>query len=471
MKKIAVIGTGVGGAAISALLAKKGFKVQVFERNNFLGGKSASYVRDGFTCDMGIHYTARGDNGPLGEVSRKVSADLQFVKKNPLLRLIWDKKSCDLPIKFTGIVPLAKLALTTGVNVKNYLAALKILIKLLSAKSIKDVEPYYNIPLKEFINQYTKDPELHSLMALFCGLLITIPIEEASTGEFMWCFSTWARTASCAYPKGGFGEIANSYINALKNYNGNLHINEGVKFIRVENNRTCGVETNKGFYPADLVISNTGLRRTIELAGAKHFTPDYVEKCDSFHDSLGGVTIKYALDFKPTDIPITLYCDKGFDFNEAFDAIDNGQIPKHNPPLFMPCPSIIDPSLAPPGKHILLAGTAVPLSVKNKDIQDKIIDIIDRKVMEVFPGLEDHIIFKHTTDLNYVTKMSGRHEGDVIGLAQSYDQVGENRPTHKTPIKGLFLVGSDAGGFGVGTEMAADSALKLDELISKEYYN
>ena len=52
------------------------FAVTLFERNDFEGGKSASYEREGFVCDMGVHWTARGSNGPLGEVARRVGADL-----------------------------------------------------------------------------------------------------------------------------------------------------------------------------------------------------------------------------------------------------------------------------------------------------------------------------------------------------------------------------------------------------------
>ncbi|MBC2716294.1 MAG: NAD(P)/FAD-dependent oxidoreductase [Desulfobacteraceae bacterium] len=469
MKKVVVIGSGVGGSAIAALLAKQGAEVHVFERNNFLGGKAASYVRDGFTCDMGIHYTARGDNGPLGIVAKKVSADLQFITEDPFLHLIWDNKSCKLPLKFTGLVPLAKMALTTGVKIKNYWVAFKILNKLLSANTLEDVEPYNDVPLKDFLYQYTDDPELHTLIAIFCGLLIAIPIEEASTGEFMWCFSTWAKTASCAYPRGGFGEICNSYIKTLKKNNGIVRIDEGVKDIKVTNNRVSGVETNKGFYPADIVISNAGIKRTIELAGENQFDEPFVNQTTALRDSLAAVTIKYALDYKPVDIPITLYCDKGFDLKEFIDEISQGKIPKSNPPLFIPCPSVIDNTLAPFGKHILLAGTAVPLSYKNNEQLKEIIDRVDKKVMELFPGIDDHIIFKHTTDVSYIKKMSGRHAGDAIGLAQSYDQVWKNRPGHQTSIEGLYLVGSDAGGNGIGTEMAADSALKLDELITQKY--
>lgn len=469
MKKIAIIGSGVGGSAIAALLANQGADVRIFERNNFTGGKASSYERDRFTCDMGIHFTACGDKGPLRTVARKVSADLTFLNKNPMFKIIWDKKSCTIPVDTTGIFSLAKLALTTGVKIKNYRVALKIWNKLISPNTLKDVEPYNDIPLKDFLYQYTDDQELHNLIEIFCTLLITTPMEEASAGEFMWCFSTSVKNASYAYPKGGFGEICNSYLRTVRKNGGAVHMNESIKQIKVENNRAIGVETEKGVYPADIVISNAGVKKTIELAGKNQFDDPYVKNNMQLKDSLAAIGIKYALDYKPTDIPVTLYCEKGFVFQDYYDQIRKGNVPEANPPMFIPCTTAVDSTLAPSGKHILLAGTSVPLNYKTDNQLQLIINRIDQAVMRLFPGIEKHIIFKHTTDVNYIKNVSGRYEGDLIGLAQNYDQVGINRPKLQTPIDGLFVVGSDAGGNGVGTEMAADSALQLERLITQKY--
>ena len=470
IKKAAIIGSGVGGAAIAALLAKKGVEVQVFERNKFTGGKAASFEHNGFTFDMGVHFAARGPNGPLGEVAGKVGADLEFINHNPMFHLAWGDRSCTLPVEFTKLIPLAKMFMTSGVKFKSYWPGFLILRKLWNAKTPDDVKPYHRVPLKDFLYQYTDDPELHSLIAIICMILLTIPLEEASTGEFMWALSSTVRAASFAYPKGGFGHICNSYLSIVEKNNGSVHLNEGAQKIRVDNNRAVGIETEKGFYPADIIISNAGIKRTIELAGKSNFDSTFVEETSRLKSSLGGVTIKYALDYQPVDVPVTIYCEKYFDLVTYLDEIDRLKAPKENPPLFIPCPSLLDETLSPPGKHILIVGTAVPLNFKDVNLFQKIVENIEKKVMEIFPGIENHILYKHTTELNYIKNMSGRHEGDVIGLAQSYDQVGIKRPQHQCSIDALFLVGSDVGGNGVGTEMAADSALKLEQLIMDKYF-
>ena len=53
--------------------------------------------------------------------------------------------------------------------------------------------------------------------------------------------------------------------------------------------------------------------------------------------------------------------------------------------------------------------------------------------------------------------------GAGIGIAQIVGQAGHDRPSIKTPIEGLYIVGAEAGGAGVGTELAANSAIEFFE--------
>ncbi len=82
-KKVLVIGSGVGGLAAAALLAKRGIDVTVFEEHSFIGGRCSAYEKDGFKFDFGVHMFSRGDAGPHGEVARRVLADLKWIKNDP----------------------------------------------------------------------------------------------------------------------------------------------------------------------------------------------------------------------------------------------------------------------------------------------------------------------------------------------------------------------------------------------------
>jgi len=93
---------------------------------------------------------------------------------------------------------------------------------------------------------------------------------------------------------------------------------------------------------------------------------------------------------------------------------------------------------------------------------------MERTLARIFPGFNESVIWKHRTNLEYINSITGRGTGEVIGLGQSFTQVGKNRPKPQTPLHGLWLVGADAGGRGVGTEMAAHSAINVADMIIRK---
>lgn len=78
------------------------------------------------------------------------------------------------------------------------------------------------------------------------------------------------------------------------------------------------------------------------------------------------------------------------------------------------------------------------------------------------------MIWKEEVRPEHISAATGRkHVGDSVGLAQIPGQVGRNKPSPVTPVKGLYLVGMDAGARGIGTCQAAASAEKVAEIIIK----
>lgn len=376
-------------------------------------------------------------------------------------------RSCDLPLHLTSLSSLAKLGRLTGVKTRNLPGVYRFFRLLKSVQSENDVEPYDAMTLKDLLLSYTEDEEFHRLIDVFCGLMLVLPYTEASAGEFLWGFATWAQDASCSYPRGGFRQIAVSYLQACERLGGRVSPGEAARAVRVEKGRVVGVETEKGFYPADLVVSNAGVKTTIALVGKDFFDRAYLRWAANLKDSAGTVTIKYAVDRKPVDLPITIYYDPGSDFSRDLEGMTKGIVPDA-PPMYIPCTTLADPVLAPKGKHLLLVGTVVPASLEAKDVAEKVLDRVEEKMKTVVPGLYDHVLWKHRTNLDYIDRMGGRGGGEAIGLAQRFDQVGKGKPDPRMPIEGLWLVGCDAGGRGIGTEQAADSALKVAEAIRRQ---
>lgn len=466
MKKVVVIGSGIGGIGLAALLKKGGdFDVTVLERNSFIGGKAAAYERDGFKCDMGVHYCALGDHGPLKELARLIGTDITFIQKNPFMRFHYGDQVYNFSPSFNSLLSMIRMSRMTEYKFREIPGGMKLFRIIRSIKGEKEAEPYDDITLRDFLSQYITNERMMIFLEIFCAMLLVISAGEASAGEFLYCFGGMANAGGLSYPKGAFMAIPAAYRDVFVANGGKVLLKEPVTAICAENGRVTGVKTKDRFFEADIVVSNAGIQKTVELAGEKNFPADYVSRVKKLRNSGGAVTLKYALDKVPYDIPLYMYTPIVNSIGENIERMERGELPADDPSMFMPITTSSDPELAPPGKHILIAGSWMPAGLAHKDLGDKILDRMEKKISQIFPGIDKHVLWKHRTNLDYVNQMGGRGSGEVIGLAQSCDQVGKNKPKVQTPIEGLWLVGCDAGGRGVGTEQAAHSAINVSRMI------
>ena len=450
--KVVVIGSGVGGSGCAALLAQKGFDVTVLERNSFPGGKAASFERDGFTYDTGVHAVGSGDSGPLGDIAREVGADLQWalIQGN---RIVLGDKVATYPLDYASDKSIHAILDGIGVSPENRDDCYICFKELATLKPASEMEVLDSMTLKDYVSQFTDDFQFHMMMNAVCGMLIVVTYFTGSAGEFIYCFANMAASSSLSYPRGGMGAIARSYLDALERLGGKVEYDRPVESIIVEEGRVAGVEAS-GRIDADIVISNMGLQPTARMLSDR-LPAEYLDKVLKLRSSYGAVSVKYALDAEVVPYPMTLWIP---DVNDA-EALEKYV------GMMYPVPSIPDPDLAPPGCQLVLAGAVLSADPRQKDLNSNVLDRIEATMQMLHPGIEDHVIWKLRTDVEYTSNISGRHLGEVVGISQDYRQVGKNRPSPKMPLAGLYAVGADAGGRGIGTEMAAESAITVSRMV------
>ncbi len=450
--KVVVIGSGVGGSGCAALLAQKGFDVTVLERNSFPGGKAASFERDGFTYDTGVHAVGSGDSGPLGDIAREVGADLQWalIQGN---RIVLGDKVATYPLDYASDKSIHSILDGIGVSPENRDDCYICFKELATLKPASEMEVLDSMTLKDYVSQFTDDFQFHMMMNAVCGMLIVVTYFTGSAGEFIYCFANMAASSSLSYPRGGMGAIARSYLDALERLGGKVEYDRPVESIIVEEGRVAGVEAS-GRIDADIVISNMGLQPTARMLSDR-LPAEYLDKVLKLRSSYGAVSVKYALDAEVVPYPMTLWIP---DVNDA-EALEKYV------GMMYPVPSIPDPDLAPPGCQLVLAGAVLSADPRQKELNSNVLDRIEATMQMLHPGIEDHVIWKLRTDVEYTSNISGRHLGEVVGISQDYRQVGKNRPSPKMPLAGLYAVGADAGGRGIGTEMAAESALTVSRMV------
>jgi phytoene dehydrogenase-like protein len=86
----------------------------------------------------------------------------------------------------------------------------------------------------------------------------------------------------------------------------------------------------------------------------------------------------------------------------------------------------------------------------------------------LYPKVEKHLMWHDFSTLARINKCSGRFLPDMIGIAQSVGQTGADRPSPVTPIENLYFVGADVGWDNIGTELAAESALRLEGILEEQ---
>jgi phytoene dehydrogenase-like protein len=119
----------------------------------------------------------------------------------------------------------------------------------------------------------------------------------------------------------------------------------------------------------------------------------------------------------------------------------------------------------------LIIGFLGPADPQLKDEEAKAwSDKAEKILFRVFPELPGAIESKEyytPRDVSALTRdqVLPYQGGECIGLGQIVGQGGKHKPSPKAPIRGLFYVGCDAGGTGVGTQQAVDSGIKVANMV------
>lgn len=480
MKKkydVIIIGSGCGGAAAAALTSYLGMKTLLLEKNPFVGGRASTQEIQGFKMDY-CHITARGAAGTHGRILRMVDCgDLVPAFKNifymKLFGLAFGQK-----INITDDIKEGVMSVgLTGLNylLEGFLPPLEIpgimmILYQFLMLTPEQTHKWDDVDLETFIRRYSKAEITNSLFGTCSCLGFGVLPRETSAGVFIRAMQGMINVPydMISYPVNGegFGGIVNSYIRAAERYKADIELRSPVKKIVVEDNEAIGVIVNGEIIKSNMIICNSGIRETAyNLIGKENLPAEYLKYISSLKYGSAGICLKYAL-----DKPVVRYEFGGVvppDFERNMSDALEGRIPKGLACMTM-CPSNIDPSLAPPGKQVMVAVTPGPTAeVGSVDWEPWVENFRSYFEKHVVPGVAEHTIFCNVVTPDAIAMESGRTLTDGIGSAQSIDQAVKNVPPMFAPVKGVYQVGSDIGMNGIGTEMAAQSAIDLIAELDK----
>lgn len=476
-KQVVVIGSGPGGSSFAALMAHAGHKVTILERNEFAGGKCTSAPVGDYVADTGVHMFGRGQYGPFGQVARIVGEGPSWSSVRPSFTVRVSGKG-NMAMYPSMFHPMSALSLAKGgirgwfnqnmpANTRKALSNYGPagLAKLVG-KFRDDRVPLYaelqDRTVQDFLSTIVASEDLLKMLHAQCMITTVLPWDRASAGEFMYILASTMRARNLCYPRGGSSEIPLSFLRAFKRDGGLLRLGCEVARIDTDGGKVRGVLTREGeMVPADMVVSNAGIKCTVKMAGREAFPAEYATYVDGLKESEAFIAVKFFLDrkIKSMRTPCMMHIPD-LPPEETFTYLKDGSVPK-DLFLFVTVPSIWDPMLAPPAKDVLIVGVPAPSDLSRVEQCEGLLDLAERIAGDVFPEIRGHVVEKQRTHIAHTSHLTGRPTGECIGLGQEVGQSGTRKPSPITPVPGLYLVGSDAGGRGIGTENAAESALYL----------
>jgi phytoene dehydrogenase-like protein len=296
-------------------------------------------------------------------------------------------------------------------------------------------------------------------------------------GEIDGAFRAWG------FQKGGTGAISDSIAGAARGFGAEIRTGAGVERVRVHNGRATGVVLTGGEeIEAPLVVSGLDPRRTftqlLDPSQLPHELVDGVRRY-KFRGSSGKVNL--ALDGLPdfTCLPGrgphlrgAISISPSLEYLErAYDDAKYGEFSRH-PYMDIVIPSMIDPGMAPPGKHVMsIFVQYAPYHLNggwSDEKRDAFGDAVIRTLSRYAPNIESLILHRQVLTPADIERITGLSEGNIFQGELALQQLFFLRPVpewanYRTPIRGYWQCG--AGTHPGGGIMGGSGRLAALEIL------
>ncbi|KAG9262367.1 putative all-trans-retinol 13,14-reductase [Astyanax mexicanus] len=493
---VVVIGSGVGGLTVAAVLVKLGKKVLVLDQHERAGGFCQSFTEKGFQFDMAFHYIGQlHENGLLKIAFDQITdGQLQFAELDPHSDTVVIEKAdgCKEYTIYTGKrqmeAHLKKQFPSETRAIEEFFKIMKVCSKKIHllcdlklvplwfarfilcsgiADWISPVFKYSRTSTTEMISSLTNNKDLLTVLSHY---LHGVPPSNASCMINALLFHHYKRGAY--YPKGGAGEIPYRIIQTIEKHGGKVLVKAPVSQILVNDaGAAYGVTVKKGgeqiSIKAPVVISSTSVFTTFQtLLPPEIITKPEMKNClhglklskasfqvfagfDATQEELGITSTNMWL-FKSNDLD---------DMLEVYYRLNKEEAPEKIPMMFISFPSAKDPSWKQrfPGKSCMVIHTLVKYEwfEQWKDLpvgQDQYEHYKMRFTNQLFdwscvrfPKLKAKLSVLHAVGPINAHGM-GAPAGSILSAEHNLDRY---KPLNiakircSTPIKNLYLSGQD----------------------------
>ena len=491
------MGAGMGGLAVAARLATTGHSVVVCEQSDTVGGKVASFSRDGFVFDTGPSLLTLPAvyRDLFLKTGQPIEESVDLVPVDPAFRYRFPAGDGSAPVWLD--VPNASRArtvaaldstlgpgagpdwsafldrahdiwqVTRGPFLESPLTGSRDLLRLARRTSdVRTVAPWSS--LRALGRKHLRDPRLRMLLdryATYTGsdprrapaALAVVPYVEQT-------FGAW-------HVRGGIHRLAAAVHERATDRGVIVRTGADVVRVLVDGHRASGVELADGSrVAADVVVSN---------ADATHLYGDLVQRTVAATarrrlaratPSLAGFVILLALRGRTPEVGhhTVLFPD---DYDAEFDAVFGRDArPVDDPTVYVCSPD--DPAMRPDGHEAWFVLVNAPRHGTGPGCVDwrapglarsyaaKVLDVLAARGLDVRDRLLWHQV-RTPADLESATRSPG---GAIYGTSSNGARAAFLRPANRSPVPGLFLVGGSAHPGG-GLPLVGLSAAIVADLV------
>jgi len=491
--KVAIVGSGFGGLSAAALLARDGFEVQVFEKNEQPGGRASTYKELGYTFDMGPSWYLMPDvyETFFAEFGKTPQDYFPLQQLDPAYRVYFGhQKVADVPADIEQTYALFDSFEPGGAEkLQRYLASAaekydlsinellyrdyRSVLDFLSGRLIMEGAKLHVFEnLDSFVNRYFESDEAKKIVEYSIGFLGGSP---KNTPSFYHIMSHIDLTMGVFYPEGGMRAVVGALHRLAAEQGAQFLFDEPVTRILVEDGTATGVETTKGSFEADIVLVNADYPWSeLHLLDDRHRTYDaaYWEKrvlAPSAFVAYLGVNKRFE-----GLAHHTLFLDEHWEegFDTLFDPAKAAW--PERPSYYVNVPSRTDPTAAPEGCDTLFILVALAPGLEDtperrEAFYARIMDDLERKLGE---PVREAVEVKRIFALEDFANRYNAYHGTALGLSHTLFQTALWRPSHKSKkVENLYYSGHYTHP-GIGVPMTLiSSTMVAKELADRHPQN
>ena len=486
---VIIVGAGHNGLVAAAYLAKAGQRVLVLERRDVVGGccvteevwpgfrvSVASYLvsllQDKVVRDLDLHkfgYEVYGKDPSffslfpggrylfmwrdraktLAEIAKFSSRDAEaFPKYEAHLE------------RMSQVIESLLLQIPPDISMEEYLKAAARNCGLSTAE-LSSFRTILTQSATEFLDEWFESDEIKVTLATDAVIGANGGPRSSGSAYILLhhCMGGVNGTRGLwGFVKGGMSGISEAIAASARSQNAVIRTSAPVKQIVIRNAKARGVILENGEeIGASIVVSNLDPHQTFfRLTDTQQINTDYLDRIRKFRIEGTSLKMNVALRGLPNfrafpGVPgpqhrATIHICPSIDYvDRAWQDAKSG-IPSREPLLELTIPTMYDPSLAPPGKHIMgIFVQYAPYTLSEgtwDELREPFADRIIAMLREHITNLDSILIDRQVlTPLDLERRFNITH-GNIFHGEMSLDQLFVSRLKYRTPVENLYLCGS-----------------------------